>query len=57
LTGFEKVATNCTQHGSMSFENVFMINGVTVNEDVREEPITLYIEDAIQETAVATGGV
>jgi outer membrane receptor for ferrienterochelin and colicin len=43
--------------GAMSFENLYMINGVTVNENVRGQAFNLYIEDAIQETTVATAGV
>lgn len=43
--------------GSMSFENLFMINGVTVNEVLRGQPHTLFIEDAIQETTIATAGI
>ncbi len=43
--------------GSQSFENLFLINGVTVNENVRGQAYDLYIEDAIQETTVATAGV
>jgi hypothetical protein len=43
--------------GAMSFESLYMVNGVTVNENVRGQSNTLYIEDAIQETTVATDGV
>ena len=43
--------------GAMSFESLYMVNGVTVNENVRGQANTLYIEDAIQETTVATDGV
>ena len=43
--------------GSQSFENLFLVNGVTVNENIRGQAFDLYIEDAIQETTVATGGV
>ena len=43
--------------GAMSYENLFMINGVTVNENLRGQAFSLYIEDAIQETTIATGGV
>jgi outer membrane receptor protein involved in Fe transport len=43
--------------GSQSFENLFLVNGVTVNENVRGQAYDLYIEDAIQETTVATAGV
>jgi hypothetical protein len=43
--------------GAMSFENLFTVNGVVVNENLRGQPIPLYIEDAIQEIAVSTAGV
>ena len=43
--------------GATSFESLFLVNGVTVNENTRGQPNTLFIEDAIQETTVATAGV
>jgi hypothetical protein len=43
--------------GSVSYENLFLVNGVTVNENLRGQANDLYIEDAIQETNVATAGV
>ncbi len=43
--------------GSMSFENLFMVNGVNVNENLRGQPNDLIIEDAVQETTVATAGI
>lgn len=43
--------------GSMSYENLFLVNGVTVNENLRGQAHDLYIEDAIQETTVATAGI
>lgn len=43
--------------GSQSFENLFLVNGVTVNENIRGQAFDLYIEDAIQETTVATAGI
>ncbi len=43
--------------GAMSFENLFLINGVVVNENLRGQPLDLYIEDAIQETTTSTSGV
>jgi outer membrane receptor for ferrienterochelin and colicin len=43
--------------GAMSFESLFMVNGVTVNENLRGQPFNLYIEDAIQETTVSTSGI
>ena len=41
----------------MSYENLFLINGATVSENLRGQPYDLYIEDAIQETTVATAGI
>jgi outer membrane receptor protein involved in Fe transport len=43
--------------GAASFESLFMVNGVAVTENIRGTPYDLYIEDAIQETTVAVGGV
>ena len=43
--------------GSVSYENLFLVNGVTVNENLRGQANDLYIEDAIQETNIATAGV
>jgi hypothetical protein len=43
--------------GSVSFENVFVLNGAVINENLRGQPQPLYIEDAIQEITVATSGV
>lgn len=43
--------------GGQSFENLYLINGVPVNENLRGQPADLFIEDAIQETTVQTSGV
>ena len=43
--------------GSTSFDNLFLVNGVTVNENLRGQAYDLYIEDAIQETTVSTAGI
>ena len=43
--------------GAMSFENLWLINGVTINENLRSTPQDVFIEDAIQETTVLTAGV
>jgi hypothetical protein len=43
--------------GAMSFESLFMVNGVSVSETVRGQPFALGVEDAIQETTVSTGGI
>jgi len=42
--------------GAPSYDNVFLVNGVVVNENLRGQPHSLFIEDAIQETSVLTGG-
>ena len=46
-----------TISGSHSYENLFLVDGVVVNENLRGQPNPVYIEDAIQETTVLTGGV
>jgi hypothetical protein len=51
------VNNQITISGAMSFENLFLVNGVVVNENLRGQPQDLYIEDAIKETTVLTGGV
>jgi hypothetical protein len=43
--------------GAQSFESLFMVDGAVVNENVRGQPQSLYIEDAIQETTVLTGSI
>jgi outer membrane receptor protein involved in Fe transport len=48
---------NVSFAGAMSFENIFMINGVQITDNVRGTPFTLFIEDAIQETTVMQNGI
>jgi outer membrane receptor for ferrienterochelin and colicin len=43
--------------GAQSFDNLFLVNGVVVNENLRGQPHNLFIEDAVQETTVLSGGV
>ncbi len=50
-------AGNYSIAGAMSFESVFTVDGVVSTENLRGQPYTLYIEDALQETTVATSGV
>ena len=42
--------------GAMSFDNLFMVNGVAVQDNLRGDPFNLFIEDAIQETTIITSG-
>jgi hypothetical protein len=46
-----------TLAGSFGFDNVFMINGVDVNDNVQGTSNNLFIEDAVQETSVLAHGV
>ncbi len=50
-------ARNVTISGAMSFENLFLVNGVVVNENIRGQALDLFIEDAIQETTTTTTGI
>jgi hypothetical protein len=43
--------------GSQSYENLFLVNGVVVTENVRGQPYDLFIEDAIEETTTTVSGV
>jgi Carboxypeptidase regulatory-like domain/TonB dependent receptor len=43
--------------GAMSADNLFMLDGVQIQDNVRGTPFTLFIEDAIQETTVSTSGI
>jgi hypothetical protein len=48
---------NITISGAMSFENLFLMNGVVMNENLRGQPFDLFIEDAIQETTTSASGI
>lgn len=43
--------------GSPGYDNLVLVNGVVVTENVRSQARPLYVEDAIQETTVMTGAV
>jgi outer membrane receptor for ferrienterochelin and colicin len=43
--------------GAMSYQNLFMINGVVVQDNVRSTPFNLFIEDALQETTTSTAAI
>lgn len=58
--GLTDVTPNTGQvsiNGAFAFDNVFMINGVDVNDNLFGSPQNLFIEDAIQETQVLTSGI
>ncbi|HEX7152102.1 MAG TPA: carboxypeptidase regulatory-like domain-containing protein [Thermoanaerobaculia bacterium] len=47
---------NTVISGSYSYDNLWLVNGVAVNENLRGQPHNLFIEDAVQETTVMSGG-
>jgi len=44
-------------NGAFAWDNIFMINGVDVNDNLFANPQNLFIEDAIEETQVLTSGI
>ncbi|HEV3063139.1 MAG TPA: TonB-dependent receptor [Vicinamibacterales bacterium] len=44
-------------NGAFAFDNIFMVNGVDVNDNLFANPQNLFIEDAIQETQILTSGI
>jgi hypothetical protein len=44
-------------NGGFAFDNVFMLNGVDVNDNLFGSPQNLFIEDSIEETQVLTSGI
>ena len=43
--------------GSFGYDNVFMVNGVDVNDNIQGTSNNLFIEDAIEDTSVLTHGI
>ena len=50
-------ASQVTIAGAFGFDNVFMVNGVDVNDNIFGTSNNLFIEDAIQETTILTHGI
>jgi Carboxypeptidase regulatory-like domain/TonB-dependent Receptor Plug Domain len=46
-----------TMGGAFAYDNVFLMDGVDINDNVLGQPNALFIEDAIQEAQVLTSGV
>ncbi len=44
-------------NGGFAFDNVFMINGVDISDNIFATPQNLFVEDAIQETQILTSGI
>src|SRR5215471_9453657 len=56
----ESTAPNAMQlniNGAFAYDNLFMINGIDVNDNLFGSPQNVFIEDAIQETQVLTSGI
>jgi hypothetical protein len=49
--------SSITISGAPSYENLFLINGVVANENLRGQAFDSYVEDAIQETTTASAGI
>ena len=49
--------SSITIAGAPTYENLFMLNGVVLNENLRGQPFDLFIEDAIQETTVIASSI
>lgn len=43
--------------GSASYDNVYTVDGVNIQENLRGQTHNLFIEDAIQETTIQTAGI
>ena len=43
--------------GALSYDNLNLVNGVNINDTQRQQPRTLFVEDAIQETKVSSGNI
>ncbi|MBK5256849.1 MAG: TonB-dependent receptor [Vicinamibacteria bacterium] len=48
---------NITFSGAMSFEGLFLMNGVVLNETLRGQGSLVFIEDAIEETKTSTAAI
>ena len=67
IQGIATLAPNLTErspnagqvviNGAFAWDNVFMINGVDVNDNLFAQPQNLFIEDAIEETTILTSGI
>ena len=48
---------NVTFSGAASYEGLFLLNGVVLNETLRNQERLLFIEDAIEETKTSTAAI
>jgi hypothetical protein len=57
LTNNTPNANQVTIGGAFAFDNVFMIDGVDINDNLLGNPDNLFIEEAVEETQVLTSAV
>ena len=50
-------SNNLMISGAASYDNVYTVDGVNIQENLRGQTHTLFIEDAIQETTIQTAGI
>src|ERR1041385_1439890 len=46
-----------TINGAQSYDNLYLVNGATISQEINGQPHNLFIEDAIQETTILDAGV
>jgi hypothetical protein len=57
LTDNTPNSNQLTVGGGFAYDNVFLMNGVDINDNVLGQPNALFIEDAIEEVQVLTSGI
>jgi Carboxypeptidase regulatory-like domain len=57
LTSNTPNANQLTIAGSFAYDNVFLLDGVDINDNLFGSPGALFIEDALEETQVLTSGI
>ena len=57
LTDNTPNASQVTINGSFAYDNIFLVDGVDVNDNLFGTANALYVADAIQETQVLTSGI
>jgi hypothetical protein len=57
LTNNTPNGSQVTISGGFAYDNIFMINGVDVNDNLFAQPNNVFIEDAIEQTNVLAAGI
>ena len=56
-TNASAVTGNLAISGALSYENLFLVNGVAIMDNIRNTPTNFYVEDAVQETTTSTASI